>query len=59
MRILQRLALKCIIRNNNKIILIIISTYKKKEKKRKYYLQFTILSLSMSGKKNLHEGSIL
>ena len=51
--------IKCIIRNNNKIILIIISTYKKKEKKRKYYLQFTILSLSMSGKKNLHEGSIL
>ena len=24
-------------------------------KERKYYLQFTSLSLSMSGKKNLHE----
>ena len=30
-----------------------------KEKKRKYYLQFTILSLSLSSKKNLHEGNIL
>ena len=36
--------------NNNKHI---------KEKKRKYYLQFTILSLSLSSKKNLHEGNIL
>ena len=28
-------------------------------KERKYHLQFTILSLTMSGKKNLHEGNIL
>ena len=29
------------------------------KKKRKSYLQFTVLSLSMSGKKNLYEGNIL
>ena len=46
--------IKCIISNNS------VNNNKHIERKeKKYYLQFTILSLSMSGKKNLHEGNIL
>ena len=36
-----------------------IYIYTLNARKEKYHLQFTILSLSMSGKKNLHEGNIL